>query len=94
MNLVLTLATVCPKAPPGADIPAGDIQGYVLWGVGLLFLVGVVIGVGAILAGRIFNSPHASKAGVVSLVVVLLAAVAYVTLPGIVQGVLGTGCIS
>ena len=42
---------VCPVAPPGAQQYADQITGYVLWGVGILFVVGVVIATGAIVAG-------------------------------------------
>ncbi len=84
---------VCPKAPPGAQKYADDIQGYVLWGVIILFAVGVVVSIGAIVAGRIFNMPHASKAGIVGIFVVVLAAIAFVVAPSIVDSILGSGCI-
>jgi hypothetical protein len=80
------LPTVCPVAPPG-------VGGYVMWGVLILFVVGAVVGVGAIVAGRVFSMPHASKAGVVSLVVVFIAAVAYMVVPGMITGVTGSGCV-
>ena len=74
MNLALSLPLlvpleICPKAPPGAQQYADQITGYVLWGVIILFMVGVVIGIGAIVAGRIFNMPHSSKMGIVSIFV-------------------------
>ena len=84
---------ICPKAPPGAQQYADQITGYVLWGVIILFLVGVVIGIGAIVAGRIFNMPHSSKMGIVSIFVVVLAAIAYMVMPSIVECILGSGCI-
>ena len=84
---------ICPKAPPGAQQYADDITGYVLWGVIALFGVGVVIAIGAIVAGRVFNMPHASKAGIVGIFVVILAAFLYVIAPPIVDSILGNGCI-
>lgn len=84
---------VCPKAPPGAQQYADDITGYVLWGAIGLFVVGLVVSIGAIVAGRIFSMQHASKYGVVGLFVIMLAAVAYGVAPGIVDGILGDGCI-
>lgn len=84
---------ICPKAPPGAQQYADQITGYVLWGVLILFLVGVVIGIGAIVAGRIFNMPHSSKVGIVSIFVVVMAAIAYMVMPSIVDSILGSGCI-
>jgi hypothetical protein len=84
---------VCPKAPPGAVGPTNEITGYVLWGVMILFGLGTVIGIGAIIAGRVFSLPHASKVGVISEVVVFGCAIAYLALPGMLNGILGKGCI-
>lgn len=84
---------ICPKAPPGAVEPMNEITGYVLWGVGLLFVISIIIGIGAILAGRIFAMSHASKVGVVSLVVVFGCAVAFLALPSMLESILGNGCI-
>ena len=64
-----------------------------LWAVIILFAVGVIVAIGAIVAGRIFNMPHASKAGIVGIFVVVLAAIAFVVAPGIVDSILGNGCI-
>ena len=85
---------ICPKAPPGAVEPTNEITGYVVWAVIVLFGLALIIGLGAIVAGRIFSMPHASKVGVISLVVVFVAAVAYLVLPGMLDGILGKGCIS
>jgi hypothetical protein len=38
--------------------------------------------------------PHASKVGVVSIVVVFLCAIAYMVLPGLIDSLLGSGCVS
>jgi hypothetical protein len=70
-----------------------QITGYVLWGVGILFVIAVVVAIGAIVAGRLFSIPHASKVGVVSIVVVFIAAIGYLVLPGMLAALLGTGCI-
>jgi hypothetical protein len=59
----------------------------------ILFVLGIVIGLGAVLAGRIFSMPHASKVGVVSLVVVFIAAIGYLVLPGMLNAMLGDGCL-
>jgi hypothetical protein len=92
-RFVAQVPTVCPKAPSGAQVYADDITGYVLWGVLILFVIGVVVGVGAIVGGRVFSMPHASKAGIVSVVTVLVSAVAYMVLPGMVSGITGSGCV-
>ena len=87
------LPRVCPVAPPGAGVYVDQLTGYVMWGVLALFGVGVFIGIGAIVAGKVFSMPHASKAGVVSLVVMFVTAIAYMVVPGIINTVTGTGCV-
>lgn len=86
-------AKVCPKAPPGAVGPTNEITSYILWGVIILFGLAIIIGIGAIIAGRVFSLPHASKVGVISVVVVFACAIAYLVLPGMLNGILGEGCI-
>ncbi|MCM3555922.1 hypothetical protein M3697_12525 [Janibacter melonis] len=94
LNQALSIPTkVCPKAPPGAQTYADQLMGYVLWGVVALFVLGVVIGIGALVAGRIFSMPHASKAGIVSIVVVFLAVLGYLILPPMVETMTGSGCV-
>ncbi|MFC3689260.1 hypothetical protein [Aquipuribacter hungaricus] len=88
------LAAVCPVAPGNAQQYIDEIMGYVLWGVLIMFSVGVIIGIGAIVAGRIFSMPHASKAGVVSIVVMFAAGIGYLVLPGMVDGFMGDGCVA
>lgn len=84
---------VCPKAPPGAQVHVDSIMGYVLWGVGILFVLGIVVGIGAVVAGRLFGMPHASRAGIVGLIMVFIAVIAYLVLPGILDAMLGSGCV-
>ena len=84
---------VCPKAPPGAQSQVNMVESYVLWGVLAMFLIALFVGVGAIVGGRLFSMPHASKAGVVSLVVIMICAILYFVAPGMLHGMLGTGCV-
>ena len=84
---------ICQVAPPGAQQYADQLTGYVLCGVLALFVVGVVIALGAVVAGRIFGMPHASRAGVIGAVVVFIAAIAYMVLPSMVAAITGSGCI-
>ena len=37
--------------------------------------------------------PHASKVGVISIVVVFLAAIGYMIVPSMITGITGSGCI-
>ena len=92
-GLAALTAQVCPVAPPGAQKYADQLMGYLLWGVGLLFILGVIVGIAAIVGGRVFSMPHASKAGVVGVVLVFVAIIAYLVLPGIVRAMTGSGCV-
>ncbi|KNX35873.1 hypothetical protein [Luteipulveratus halotolerans] len=94
MDLVSLASEVCPKAPPGADQPVADITGYVIWGVRVLLGLGLLTGVGGVVAGRVFSMPHASKVAIIGIVVVLGAAIALLVLPGILDGVSGSGCVN
>lgn len=91
--MTLLPLVVCPIAPGNAAQYVDQITGHVLWGVGVLFVLAIIVGIGAIVAGRLFSMPHASKVGIVSLVVVFVAAIAYLTLPGMLATLLGTGCV-
>ena len=86
-------AAVCPIAPPQAPVPADTVTGYVLWGVITLMVLGVVVAIGSVVGGRVFAMPHASKAGVVGVVVVFVSAVAYMVVPGMLSAIIGSGCI-
>ena len=92
-QLASQFATVCPKAPPGAQPYVNDVTGYVMWGVIAIFAIAVVVAVGSIVAGRIFGMPHASKMGIISAVVIFFCAIAYMVLPAMIEGILGNGCI-
>jgi hypothetical protein len=92
-DLIVTLPSVCPVAPPGAQQYADTITGYVLWGVLVLLGLGSVTAVGAIVGGRVFAMPHASRVGVISIAVVFMAAILYMVLPPMIGGVTGSGCV-
>lgn len=84
---------ICPIAPPGAQAYANILTGYVLWGVLALFVVGVVISIGAVVGGRVFAMPHASKGGVVGVAVIFVSAIVYMVAPGMVHAITGAGCV-
>jgi hypothetical protein len=92
-HLAMIPLLICPVAPPGAQAQVDKIGGYVVWGVFSLFILGGVVAIGSIVAGKIFSMPHASKGGIVGLVIILIAAVLYVVMPGMVTGIIGTGCV-
>lgn len=92
-DVTAQIATVCPKAPPGADPYVDDITGYVMWGVLALLFAAALVGIGAVVGGRMFSMPHASKVGIISIVVVFFAAIGYMIVPGIIAGITGSGCV-
>ena len=56
------LATVCPKAPPGAQKHLDDITGYVEWGVLALFFIGIVVAIGAAATSSRYACPRTPTA--------------------------------
>lgn len=84
---------VCPQAPGDAQKYLDQITSYVLWGVVSLFFISLVVAIGAILGGRLFSMPHASKVGVVSIAVVFVCVIGYFIAPAILASMLGKGCV-
>ncbi|GAA1751210.1 hypothetical protein [Aeromicrobium alkaliterrae] len=84
---------VCPIAPPGAQVHVDQVQGYVMWGVIIMMGVAALVGIGAVVGGRMFAMTHASKVGVISVVVVMISAIALLIVPGMLQAILGDGCV-
>lgn len=84
---------VCPKAPPGAQPLVDQITGNVAWGVLAVFGLAALVSIGAIATGKMLAMPHASKWGVVGLCVVLMAAIIYMIWPGMLDSVVGNGCV-
>ena len=91
MNLIPM--QICPIAPPGAQQYADQITGYVLWGVLALFVVGIIVSIGGMVLGRVLSMPHASKTGVVGILVVFVSAVLYTVVPSMVASITGSGCV-
>ena len=52
---------VCPKAPPGAQKYADDVMGYVLWGVGIVFFLGLVIAIASLVDGNHVKGSELTK---------------------------------
>lgn len=89
----LRAAEVCPKPIPGAQPYMDDITGWIMTGVLWMIGVAVLVAVGAVIGGRMFNMPHASKVGIISMAFVFFGAVAYMVVPPIVRAVTGDGCV-
>ena len=87
------LEVVRATGRPLAAWQADKIGGYIVWGAIWMFAIAGVLCVIAMLIGRGIHSPHLTKGGAVGLIVVLIAAIVYVAFPGVVNGIIGTGCI-
>lgn len=85
-------APICPKAPAGLQAYADDLTGNVKWGILIIMGIAALVSLGSILIGRIFSHPHASRAGTMGLAVVILVAIGYVVILGMIGGITGTGC--
>jgi hypothetical protein len=85
-------AAVCPKAPPGMQAFADQVAGWVKWGVLALLGISAVVSLGAILAGRIFSHPHASRYGAMGVAVVVMVAITYTVILVVLRSITGSGC--
>jgi hypothetical protein len=83
---------VCPQAPPGMQQYQDQLVGWVKWGVIALMALGALVSLGGILVGRLFSQPHASRAGAMGLAVVVICAILFVTILGVINGIVGSGC--
>lgn len=89
---VQTLAAVCPAAPPGMQNYQDQVVGWVKWGVIAIIVITALVSLGAIGIGKIFAMPHASSRGAIGLAVAVIMAILFVTILGVISGVIGSGC--
>lgn len=89
---VLLAQGVCPKAPPGMQDFSDQVTSWVKWGVLALIGIAALVSIGSMVIGRIASHPHASRYGAMGLGIVVLAAILYVTILGILAGIVGSGC--
>ena len=85
-------AAVCPEAPPGTQAFADDVTAWVKWGVLTLIGISAIVSLGAVLAGRIFSHPHASRYGAMGVAVVVMVAITYTVILVILDSITGSGC--
>ncbi|RBY81536.1 hypothetical protein [Blastococcus sp. TF02A-26] len=85
-------AAVCPQAPPGMQGFANQITGWVKWGVLVLIVISAVVSLGAVLMGRIFSHPHASRYGAMGVAVTVMVAITYTVILVILNSITGSGC--
>jgi len=83
---------VCAQAPAGIDQYTNLLMSWVKYGVAAAIIVAGFISVGAMVIGRLGSMSRAAQMGASGLVYSVLAAVAYVTIYGILWAIVGKGC--
>lgn len=91
---MISTQQVCPSAPGDAQVYVDQLTGYVLWGVISIFVIALVVSIGAIVLGRVLGMKHMMMGGVIGLGVLFIVAIVYLVFPGVVMGILGSGCIN
>ncbi|SMO56154.1 hypothetical protein [Propioniciclava tarda] len=85
---------VCPTAPGGVTTYTNQIAANTLfvaqWMFGIAFVVCVIL----LLVGKAARMHHLTQGAAVGLAVVLLIAIIYVIFPGMLSGILGSGCVA
>ncbi|WP_231502562.1 hypothetical protein [Blastococcus sp. URHD0036] len=71
---------------------ADQVTGWVKWGVLVLIVISAVMSLGAVLLGRIFSHPHASRYGAMGVAVVVMVAITYTVILVILDSITGSGC--
>jgi hypothetical protein len=87
-----TINNVCARAPIGVDHYANMLLAWVKYGVAAVIIAAGFMSVGAMVIGRIGSMSRAAQLGTSGLVYSVLAAVAYVTIYGILWAIVGKGC--
>jgi hypothetical protein len=89
---VMKIDNVCAQAPPGVDAYADMLIGWAKYGVAVLIIAAGFISIGAMVIGKLGGMGRAAQVGASGLVYSVLAAVAYVTIYGILWAIVGKGC--
>lgn len=90
--IALDINNVCAKAPAGVAQYTDLLLSWVKYGVAAVIIAAGFISVGAMVVGRLGSMSRAAQVGASGLVYSILAAVAYVTIYGILWAIVGKGC--
>jgi hypothetical protein len=83
---------VCPTAPPGLQVYADQITGWVKWGVLVILGISFFASVGMMIWGRVTQHHHGARLGFDGLMICLVAAIIYVVGYVILTSITGDGC--
>lgn len=90
--ILMKIDNVCAQAPPGVDSYADMLLSWAKYGVAVLIIGAAFISIGAMVVGKLGGMGRAAQVGASGLVYAILAAVAYVTIYGILWAIVGKGC--
>ena len=91
-DTVLYLAAVCPEAPPGLQVYADQITGWVKWGVLAILAISFFASVGMLIWGRVTHHPKGARLGFDGIMIGLVGAIIYVVGYVILTSITGDGC--
>lgn len=89
---LLDINNVCAQAPTGIAQYTDLLMGWVKYGVAAVIIIAGFMSIGAMVLGRVGGMSRAAQVGASGLVYAVLAAVAYVTIYGILWAIVGKGC--
>jgi hypothetical protein len=89
--IVEAINNVCAKAPTGVSQYTDLLLSWLKYGVAAVIIAGGFISVGALIIGRLGGMSRAAQMGASGLIYSVLAAVGYVCIYGILNGIVG-GC--
>ena len=89
---LLSAAAVCPVAPPGVQVYADQITGWVKWGVLAVLAISFFASVGMLVWGRVTHHPKGARLGFDGITICLLGAILYVVGYTVITSITGSGC--
>lgn len=84
------IRNVCARPPAGIEHYTDLLLGWVKYGVAAVIIVSGFISVGALVIGKLGSMSRAAQMGASGLVYAVLAAIAYVTIYGILNAIVGS----
>jgi hypothetical protein len=87
--ILQAINNVCAQAPTGVDHYTDMLLGWVKYGVAAVIIAGGFVSVGALVVGKLGSMSRAAQMGAAGLIYSVLAAVAYVTIYGILNAIVG-----
>ncbi|PVG82126.1 hypothetical protein DDE18_15730 [Nocardioides gansuensis] len=86
------ISNVCAKAPQGVDGYVNDVLGWVKYGVIAIIIGAGFASTGALVVGKLGSMGRAAQIGASGLFWTVLGAIAFVTIYGVLNAIVGNGC--